>query len=137
LKLEIGLRLIMKFILFFYVLSLLVITGFLLADDQITGSDFFQQYLSGDDTTVEQRPIPPTALPSEVMQSFSEGAFGNKVISQAYVIPATTDSIPMNQWVSGYDFSGETYVLLLAADSNHTSTTLKYSNAGKLINVEN
>ena len=130
-------KLTMKFILFFYILSLSAITGFLLADDQITGSDFFQEYLSGDDAVVEQQPIPRTDLPSEVIQSFSDGVFGNKIISQAYMIPATTDSVLTDQWGNSHDFSGETYVLLLAADSNHTSTTLKYSSTGKLINVTN
>lgn len=127
----------MKFILFFYILSLSAITGFLLADDQITGSDFFQQYLSGDDTVVEQQPVPSTDLPSEVIKSFSDGAFGNKIISQAYMIPATTDSVMTDQWGNSHELPGETYVLLLAADSNHTNTTLKYSSTGKLINVTN
>lgn len=127
----------MKFILFFYLLSLSAITGFLIAEDYILMSDFYRQYLSANTMEVEQQPIRNTDLPSEVIQSFSEGAFGDKIISQAYKIPASSGSELIEQMVNHRQVSEDTFVLMLASDSNNISTTLKYSRTGKLINVLN
>lgn len=127
----------MKFILFFYLLSLSAITGFLLTEDYITDSEFYQQYLSGDTIEVQHLPIRNAEVPSEVMQSFSQGAFGDKIISQAYKVPAAPGSKLIDRLVNGQPSPEDIYVLSLAADSNDTSTKLEYSRKGKLINVLN
>jgi hypothetical protein len=129
--------LLMRFILFFYILSLSAITAFLLTEDYITDSEFYQQYLTDDTLAVQQFPIQNADVPSEVMQSFSEGAFGDKIISQAYKIPASPGYELIDRLVNNQRTPEDTYVLLLASDSNNISTTLKYSRTGKLINVLN
>lgn len=127
----------MKFILFFYLLSLSAITGFLLAEDYIIESDFYRQYLSADTMEVKQQPIRNADLPSEVIQSFSDGAFGDKIITQAYKIPASSGSELIDRMVNNQHVPEDTFVLLLASDSNNINTTLKYSRTGELINVLN
>jgi hypothetical protein len=126
----------MKFILFFYLLSLSVITGFVLAEDYITDSDFYQEYMRGKAFELQQEPIHHDDVPTEVMKGFSESAFGDKIISQAYIIPASTSNL-IAALVNEKEDPKETYVLTLAADSNQMNTILKFDRKGKLINVFN
>lgn len=129
----------MKFILFFSLVSIVAISGFGLAEDQITGSDFYQNYLQSSqsvDQDVELKPINASELPSDVLKSFAKSPFGEHTISQAYLIPAEKASSLISQIMVRYSpvhVSEETY--LLALNGNNIQTQLRFSKSGKLIKI--
>jgi len=126
----------MRFILFFYLLSLTVIIGFVLAEDTVVDSDFYQEYLAAKEisTALQEEPIRRTDIPSKVMKSFAESPFNDKVISQAYKIPASTASNLISALIDNAEKSEETYVLALAGE-NERMYRLRYNRHGELINV--
>lgn len=129
----------MKFILFFYLLSLSVITGAVLSEDYITESDFYRQYLENSSIKASHQPIQYEELPSEVIKSFSESAFGDKMISQVYIIPASDASKLFNDVVMNETAPEKMYLLTLATETeqDETGTILKFNSQGKLVNVQN
>mgnify|MGYP001145111447 CR=1 FL=1 len=127
----------MKFILFFYLLSLAVITGAVVAGDEITGSDTYSQYLKNSAVELQQEPIQHDKLPSEVRKSFSESAFGDKIISQAYIIPTSTASSLIDYFVKDDASTEQMYLLTLSAEQDEMNTVLKFTSKGELVNVLN
>ncbi len=126
----------MKFVLFFYLMSLTVITGAILAEDAITDSGFYRQYFSVQETVVGQQPIQYNELPSEVLQGFSKSTFGDKSISQAYVVPASAAPSLLYNFVLNNTPPKKIYLLTLANEHYEISTKLKFTGSGKLINVQ-
>lgn len=127
----------MRFILFFYLLSLSVITGAVLAEDYITESDFYRQYLNNSSVEALHQPIQYEELPTEVMKSFSKSAFGDKMISQAYIIPASNASKLINDVMLDKPSPEKMYLLTLANEQDGMRTTLKFTSQGELVNVLN
>lgn len=129
----------MKFMQFFFLVSVVSIISFVLAEDKITTSDFYQNYLHEDSQVLEQdaelKPINASELPSVVMESFANSPFGKQTISQVYLVPAKEASDLISQIVS-YSFqdtSEETY--LLSLKDKKAKTQLRFSKSGKLIKV--
>jgi len=122
----------MRFILFFYVLCLAVISGFVVAGDQLTDSAFYKEYLTGRIDQLQQESIQTSDLPTEVMRSFFEGPFKDKDIAHAYRLPSSYNNLLSRFF---YQSSQEVYVLTLAENRKLINTKLKYSSKGKLINV--
>ena len=122
----------MRFILFFYVLCLTVISGFVIAGDQLTDSAFYEEYLSGKVEQLQREPIQTSDLPTEVMRSFFESPFKDKNIAHAYRVPAADNNL-LSQFF--YQSTQEVYVIALAESSKKVATKLKYNSKGKLINV--
>ncbi|MEK6476568.1 hypothetical protein WJR50_03500 [Catalinimonas sp. 4WD22] len=125
---------------FFFLVSVVSIVSFMLAEDKITTSDFYQNYLHNDSKVVEEapeefRPIKASELPSVVMESFANSPFGKHTISQVYLIPAKGASDLISQIVnySFHDSSEETY--LLSLKDKKINTQLRFSKSGKLIKV--
>lgn len=131
----------MKFILFFFLVSVVSIAGFVLAEDRITDSDFYQNYLHTSqavDQEAEFKPIKASELPADVLESFANGPFGKYNISQAYLIPAEKASNWITHIVKDYaqqKTSEETY--LLALNGKESKTQLRFSKKGKLIRIIN
>jgi hypothetical protein len=129
----------MKFILFFFLVSVVSITGFVLAEDKITDSDFYQNYLHAPqviEREVDFKPIKASELPSDVLESFANSPFGKHTISQAYLVPAEKASNWIARVVKDYstqNISEETY--LLALNGKKTQTQLRFSKKGKLIKI--
>lgn len=129
----------MKFILFFSLVSIVTISGFVLAEEEITSSDFYQNYLNSSpsvDEEVELKPIKASELPSDVLKSFAKSPFGTHTISQAYLIPTEKASNWISHIMKHYSpiqISEETYVLALGGKKFQTQ--LRFSKSGKLIKI--
>lgn len=129
----------MKFMQFFFLVSVVSIIGFMLAEDKITTSDFYQNYLHNDAQVLEKdaelKPINASELPSVVMESFANSPFGKHTISQVYLVPAKEASDLLSHIVnhSFEDASEETY--LLSLKDKKAETRLRFSKSGKLIKV--
>lgn len=131
----------MKFILFFSLVSIVAISGFVLAEEEIAGSDFYQNYLHDSqsldtDKDAEPQPIKASELPSDVLKSFADSPFGKHPISQAYLIPAEKTTNWISQLMKKYspqNISEETY--LLALNGKKIQTQLRFSKSGKLIKI--
>ncbi|WPP48808.1 hypothetical protein [Catalinimonas niigatensis] len=132
----------MKFILFFSLVSIVSISGFVLAEEEITSSDFYHHYLHSSqasqavDKKVELKPIKASELPSDVLKSFAKSPFGKYTISQAYLIPTEKASNWISQIMKHYSpiqVSEETYVLAL--NGKKFQTQLRFSKSGKLIKI--
>jgi len=127
----------MKFILFFYVLSLTVIISTVIAGDTIADTSFYHQYLESTSAKSLQEPIQYNQLPKEVLDGFSKSSFSNILISNAYVVPSHETEGLITKFLPE-QASGKTYIIRLA---NHqrgqNQTTLKFTSNGDLIHVLN
>lgn len=68
----------MKFILFFYLLSLSVITGFALVEDLIVDSEFYQHYLENNQSEIQQESFELNNIPKKILESFADGSIDKK-----------------------------------------------------------
>lgn len=131
----------MKFILFFSLMSMMAIGGFVLAEEEIVSSNFYQTYLHTSQTTKEQsefKPIKTSELPVDVLKSFIDSPFGKHNITQVYLIPAENASNWMAHVMKNYsnqNIAEETYVLALTA--KESKAQLRFSKSGKLIRIIN
>ncbi|MFP4088898.1 MAG: hypothetical protein ACLFUB_13285 [Cyclobacteriaceae bacterium] len=126
----------MKFILFFYILSLMVITGLVLGEDTIVESSFYQEYMTDEFVVQENKTlIEKEDIPGAVLQSFAKSPFGELDIKKVYTIPSSASKHWIDYLMISNRVNNEVYVLALADQPN--STQLHFDEQGKLINVEN
>ncbi|WKN32647.1 hypothetical protein PZB74_04725 [Porifericola rhodea] len=110
-----------------------------MAEDRITDSDFYQNYLQTEQSVenkLELKPIKASELPYDVLKSFAKSPFGKYAIAEAHMVPAKQVSNMIAQVVNDYSKSQlveETYLLTLNKDEK--STQLRFNKKGKLIKI--
>lgn len=134
----------MRFMLFFLIVSIAAIMGFGLAEDQITSSAFYQNYLHQETTQPANQeeadflPIKASELPSIVKEGFDNSMYKDEIISQVYVTPAKHVSDWISHAINGKlsldDLSEKT--CMLALHGKKVSTQLLFDKNGKLIKVK-
>ncbi len=130
----------MKFILFFSLISITAIAGFVVAEKQIVSSGFYQTYLDAPSShnRLDAKPIKTSELPADILRSLESSKFGKHTISQIYFVPAKNTSHWVSQFFNDYSelvVFEETYLLSLT--DHESSTQLKFSKHGKLIEIIN
>lgn len=130
----------MKFIKFFYLISLFAIISAALAGDVIVQTEFFKKYLDENVQETKRNVIHASEIPSEVMQGFLQSPFKDfsiqkvyKVEDHAVELPVWTQNIVRQEKENTKAF----YMLALAENINQNVTAvLSFTPQGKLLNAE-
>lgn len=131
----------MKFIKFFYLLSLTAIIASILAQDAIVQTSFFKNYLDESVEETSRSLIHTSEIPEEVIKGFMESPFKDLSIREVYKVEGQVMEMPI--WVQNVINKPESetktsYVLAVADNINqNVKTVLSFSHHGKLLNIEN
>ncbi len=128
----------MKFIKFFFLLSLAAIIAAASMQDVIVQTSFFKNHLDKNLATLSRRTIDVSEIPAEVMKSLMESPFSHLSIQEIYVeedaSPASMLTPVADHFLPG---SIALYVVALTDYVGHPiKATLSFNPQGKLMGVE-